>query len=212
MINPVLKAIKNRRSSTMFDATSVDDKKLKAILEAGRWAPSWANAQPWRFIIIKDQETKERMSNAALTFFRLTIKDAPICIAVCVNPKEEPYHFIEDGTTATQNMALAAQSLGLSTTWIGVFSLPNKKNSSERKIKEILKIPKEWRLISILPLGNPKSKETKTRKDLSEIADLNFFIKKEEHKLKSEEMKKPSAEIRKTPQPTSARELEPAIV
>jgi nitroreductase len=105
----------------------------------------------------------------------LAIKDAPVVIAVCVNPKKDPFHFAEDGTTATQNMALAAQSLKLSTSWIGVFSLHDEKNSTERRLKEILEIPKEWRLMSILPLGVPKFKETKTRKELPDIVDFDSF-------------------------------------
>ena len=212
MINPVLKVIRDRRSSVWLKSTPIDDEKINAVLEAGRWAPSWTNMQPWRFIVVKDQGIKERMSSVVPTFFSLSIKDAPICIAVCVNPKEDSFHYIEDGTTATQNMSLAAQSLGLSTSWIGVFSLHNEKNSSERKLKEILKIPKEWRLISILPLGTPKFKETKTRKALSEIVDWNYFMIREEHKSKLEEKAKPSAEIQKTREPESARELERALV
>jgi nitroreductase len=212
MINSVLKAIKDRRSSFRFKSTPIDAEKVNAVLEAGRWAPSWTNLQPWRFIVVKDEGIKERISKAVSTSFSLGIKEAPIVIAVCVNPKEDPFHFIEDGTTATQNMALAAQSLGLSTSWIGVFSMANEKNSAERKVKEILKISKEWRLISILPLGVPRFKETKTRKTRSELVDLNFFTIREEHKSKSEVPKKPSDEIPKPPEPESARELERALV
>ncbi len=212
MINSVLKAIKDRRSSFRFKSTPIDAEKVNAVLEAGRWAPSWTNLQPWRFIVVKDEGIKERISQVISTSFSLGIKEAPIVIAVCVNPKKDPFHFIEDGTTATQNMALAAQSLELSTSWIGVFSMANEKNSSERKVKEILKISKEWRLISILPLGVPRFKETKTRKNRSELVDLNFFKIREEHKSKSEVPKKPSDEIPKLPEPESARELERALV
>lgn len=212
MINPVLKAIRNRRSINRFKSTKIDDQKLSAILEAGRWAPSWTNAQPWRFIVIRDKEIKERMSQAVSTFFNLSIIDAPICIAVCVNPDEDSFHFVEDGTTATQNMALAAQSLGLSTSWIGVFSLTNEKNSTERKLKKILKIAEKWRLISILPLGVPKFKQTKKRKELRDIVDSNYFMKREEHESKLGVKEKPLDEIAQTREPESARELERAIV
>ncbi len=152
------------------------------------------------------------MSEAVSTFFKLSIEDAPICVAVCVNPKKDSFHFIEDGTTATQNMALAAHSIGLSTSWIGVFSLHNEKNSTENKLKEILEVPKEWRLISILPLGVPKLKETKTRKELSMLLDLNHFIIRKEHKSEIEVGEKLSAEIEKMREPESARELERSLV
>jgi nitroreductase len=210
--NSVLKAIRDRRSSSGFKSTPVDEEKLNAILEAGRWAPSWANTQPWRFIIIKDKGIKERMSEAVSTFFKSSVRDAPTCVAVCVNPKKDSFHFIEDGTTATQNMALAAHSIGLSTSWIGVFSLRNEKNSSEKKLKEILDIPKEWRLISILPLGVPEFKETSTRKELSTILDFNRFVIKEEHKSELESREKPLTETEKVHEPESSRELERALV
>jgi nitroreductase len=212
MTNPVLKAIRDRRSIIRFKSTPIDDEKVKAVLEAGRWAPSWMNMQPWRFITVKDGGIKEQLSSIVPTFFNLSIKDASICIVVCVNPKEDPYHFIEDGTTATQNMALAAQSLGLGTSWIGVFSLDNERSSAERKLKEILAIPKDWRVISVLPLGAPKFKEHKTRKELSELLDFNYFRIREERKPNLEEMKKPPAEIHEIPEPVSARELEHAPI
>jgi nitroreductase len=212
VINSVLTAIRDRRSSSGFKSTPVDEEKLNAILEAGRWAPSWANTQPWRFIIIKDEGIKKRMSAAVSTFFKLSIRDAPICVAVCVNPKKDSFHFIEDGATATQNMALAAQSIGLSTSWIGVFSLRNEKNSSEKKLKEILSVPKEWRLISILPLGIPELKETSTRKEFSTILDFNRFVIKEEHKSQLESREELLVEKEKVREPESSRELERALV
>ena len=212
MTNSVLKAIRDRRSSSGFKSTQVDEKKLNAVLEAGRWAPSWANTQPWRFIMITGERTKERMSEAVSTFYKIVIKHAPICIAVCVNPKKDPFHFIEDGTTATQNMALAAHSLGLGTSWIGVFSLRDEKNSSEKKLKKILDVPKEWRLISILPIGVPKFKETKTRKELYTILSVNHFAIEEERESELESRKSLSVEKEKAHEPESARELERALV
>ncbi len=210
MSKPVLETIKNRRSSIRFESTPISDEKLDIILESGRWAPSWINSQPWRFIVIKDKKTKEQLSNVSSSFFAVSIKDAPICIAVSVNPKKDSFHFIEDGTTATQNMTLAAQSLGLSTAWIGVFSLNNERESTERKMKDILKIPKEWRLISILPLGIAKFKETKTRTNLSDIVDINSFKNREEKEIEEIEEEKSSRSSKTLP--SSAREIEPSIV
>ena len=211
MLNPVLEAIRERRSSVNFKSTPVSDEDLDAILEAGRWAPSWTNTQPWRFIVVKDEQIKEKMSEAVSTFFKMSIREAPVCIAVSVNPELDPFHFVEDGTNATQNMALAAQSLGLSTSWIGVFSMSDEKNSSERKVKEILKIPKNWRLVSVLPVGCPKYKLSKKRRDLSELLDYNTFEVREE-KTRILETQKPSEEDRTTIMPSSAREQGRALV
>ncbi len=175
MVNPILGAIKERRSIIRFEPSPIEEEKVQAVLEAGRWAPSWLNSQPWRFIVIKDQDVKQRISQLVPTIFNQGVKDAPICIAVCVDPEEDPYHFIEDGSAATQNMALAAHSLGLGSSWIGVFRLKLEKDSSEEKIKEILRVPKTYRLISLLPIGVPKYSEEKSRKDLSQLVYHNKF-------------------------------------
>lgn len=177
MTNPILKTIRDRRSVRRFEQTPIEEKKIQAILEAGRWAPSWLNRQPWKFLIITDQNLKQRISEHVPTIFIMGMKEAPICIAVCVDPKEDSYHFIEDGAVATQNMALAAQSLGLGSCWIGVFNLKDEKDSAEKKMKEILNIPKAYRLISILPIGVPKFVEEKKRKDLSQLIYRNNFQK-----------------------------------
>jgi nitroreductase len=204
MLNPVLKAIKNRRNDVSFKSTIIPDEKLDAILEAGRWAPSWTNMQPWRFIVVKDKMIKEKMSDAVSTFFKMGLREAPLCISVCVNPELDPFHFVEDGTAATQNMALAAESLGLSTSWIGVFSLHDDRNSTERKVKKILKIPKKWRLISILPVGLPRLRQHKKRKELSDIVDFGEF-RIEEKNAKTVDTERSPRKDKQTAVPESAR-------
>ncbi len=177
MVNPILKAIKDRRSVTRFETTPIEEEKIHSILEAGRWAPSWLNKQPWRFILISDRDIKKRISEHVVTLYNVGIREAPICIAVCVDPKEDPYHYVEDGAVATQNIALAAHSLGLGSSWIGVFNLKKKKGSSEDRIKEILKVPKNYRVISVLPVGVPKRFPEKDRKELSQLVYRDNFTR-----------------------------------
>lgn len=179
MNNEVLDAIKNRRSVLRFESIQVEDDKVEAILEAGRWAPSWINRQPWSFIVIREQKTKEQLSEAVPTTFTLGLREAPLCIAVVVNPEEDPYHFAEDGAAATQNMALAAHSLGLNSSWIGVYDLKNQKNSAESKVKQILDIPKDQRVISLLPIGHIKlDLPKKDRKPLRQVLHQEKFGKR----------------------------------
>jgi nitroreductase len=178
MTNPVLESIKNRRSILRFDSSPIEQEKLEAILEAGRWAPSWLNRQPWNFIVVTDQKIKEQLSEVVPTVFVQGLKEAPICIVVTVDTTVDPYHFLEDGAAATQNMALAAYSLGLHSCWIGVFDIKNEKKSSEAHIKQILSIPETHRVISILPIGKlgleaPK----KDRKPLFQMLHKNKFGK-----------------------------------
>lgn len=195
MANQVLEAIMKRRSIVRFKSDSIDQEKIQSILEAGRWAPSWLNMQPWRFIIIEDRKMKEQISSIVPSVFNLSIKDAPVCVVTCVDPKTDPFHFIEDGTAATQNMALAAHSLGLGTSWIGIFSLENERKSSERKLKDLLNVQKDWRVISILPIGVPKFKETKTRKELAQLTNYETFTEQGESKILQQKIEKPKQRI-----------------
>lgn len=176
MVNPVLEAIRRRRSVARFKETSVDKKKIEAILEAGRWAPSWLNKQPFRFILVSDENVKNRLSEVLPTVFTRGVKEAPVCIAVTVDTTEDPYHYVEDGAAATQNMALAAFSLGLHTSWIGVFDVKGAKDSAEAKVREILEIPRSHRVVSILPVGLARNKiPDKERKMLYQLTYHNRF-------------------------------------
>jgi nitroreductase len=175
MTNSVLDAIENRRSIIRFETTLIDEEKIQAILEAGRWAPSWLNKQPWRFIVVTDPAIKERLSELVPTVFKLGVREAPVCIVVSVDPNEDSFHFIEDGAAATQNMALAAHSLGLGSCWIGTFAFKKEKKSAEEKIQVVLEIPKTHRVVSLLPIGIPKKVEEKNRKELSQLVYRNKF-------------------------------------
>lgn len=178
MENATLNSIKKRRSITNFLNKKISNTDIQTILEAGRWAPSRFNTQPWRFIVISDKIVKNLVGEIIPTVFKAAIKTAPICIAVCVNPETSPNHYIEEGAIATQNMALAASSIGLGSSWIGIFSLSNEKESAERKIKELLRIPKKWRLISVLPIGYPKFIGKKSRKELEKLVNWDYFQNK----------------------------------
>ena len=177
MTNLVLEAIKNRRSVIRFETTPIEEKKIQTILEAGRWAPSWLNRQPWRFTVVANPSIKESLSNSAPTVYKLGVQEAPVCIVVSVDPNEDPFHFIEDGAAATQNMALVAHALGLGSCWIGTFNLEGEKESTEEKVKNTLEIPKTHRVISLLPIGIPKYIKEKDRKELSQLVYRNKFGK-----------------------------------
>jgi nitroreductase len=169
--NEVLKTIRERRSVLIFRPEPVEDEKIQAVLEAGRWAPSFGNSQPWEFIVVKDETLKQMLSNLAarVALVHKGIQGAPVIIVTCVDSRKDASHFIEDGAVATQNMALAAHSLGLASYWVGIFSSRDVKDSIEREVKQILNIPKEYRVIAFLPIGIPAYDTRMDRKSLREI-------------------------------------------
>ncbi|MHA1711882.1 MAG: nitroreductase family protein, partial [Candidatus Freyarchaeota archaeon] len=93
MSNPVLEAIRNRRSCREFQDKEVDDDLIRTILEAGRWAPSGKNLQPWKFIVIKSENIKNDL--AELTKYGKIIKNAPLIIAVFLD-KNIMYEQVKD--------------------------------------------------------------------------------------------------------------------
>lgn len=169
--NSVIETIKERRSIFRFKDEDVDQDSIDAILEAGRWAPSFANLQPWKFVVVQDDDIKEKLYEIAgqITLFREGVEEAPVIFAVAVDEEDDPDHYIEAGAVATQNMALAAKSLGLSSYWIGLFNIENGRGTAEKKAKEALEIPDNYRLISLLPVGKSDQKKHGERKELEEI-------------------------------------------
>ncbi|NIQ38963.1 MAG: nitroreductase [Proteobacteria bacterium] len=164
-MNDVIKAIQTRRTIRKFKHHPIPDETLNKILDAGRWAQSFNNAQPWRFVVIQGDETKRRLSDEAgrSVYYRGVI-EAPLTIVVCADPILEPSHWIEAASIAHQNMALAAHSLGLGSSWIGVLN-----SESEGSIKKVLGIPKKIRVISLMPVGVADEEPKRNRCSLDEI-------------------------------------------
>lgn len=153
----VFEAIKGRRSIRSFRDEDVNDEDLMRILEAGTWAPSAGNLQPWEFIVVRNRDTKGRLAMAA--YGQGFIAEAPIVIVVCANTERSASHYgergrtlycIQDTAAAIQNMLLAAYALGYGTCWVGAFS--------EEAVREILSIPRHVRPVAIIPLGKPATK------------------------------------------------------
>ena len=162
-----LELIKTRRSIRRYKKKAVPEDLVEKILEAGRWAPSASNSQPWEFIILRDGKIREEVAKA--TTYGKFLADAPLGIAVVIDPKAST-HPVEDGAITTQNMLLAAHALGLGTCWIGSYG-----SVYEGKVKQILRIPKEKRVLSIISIGFPAESPKSTRKEIEEITFTDFY-------------------------------------
>jgi len=164
-MNEVLKAIQNRRTIRKFKPDPVDEEKLQMILDAGRWAPSFSNLQPWKFFVVRDQKLKKELDKMAReTVLHLGINEAPVVICVCSERRIDPLHAIEAGAAATQNMALAGHSLGLGVGWIGVWG-----TDAELAIQKLLQLQETTRVVALLPIGVPDESPKGHRKPLEEF-------------------------------------------
>jgi nitroreductase len=156
-----LEAIKGRRSIRSYRPKAIPDEVLNQVLEAGRWAPSASNFQPWKFVVVRDDKVKEELARTATYGSFLT--DAPAAIAVVIDPWSSN-HPVEDGAAATQNMLLAAHALGLGSCWIGCYN-----SSYEGQARRILGVPDDRRLLSLISLGYPAESKEGTRVELGEL-------------------------------------------
>lgn len=169
----VFEAVQKRRSIRAYEPTSIPEDKLMKILEAGRLAPSASNIQPWHFIVVRDVEKRKKLARARWAKF---LAQSPVVIVGCGNQKLSPKWFMVDVAIAMQNMVLTATSEGLGTCWVGSFN--------ENEVKEMLKIPENYKVVALLALGYPRRKFDlagkvlhlmRRRKKIEEIVSFEEF-------------------------------------
>jgi len=164
--------IKTRRSIRRYKPQEVPEEHLNRILEAARWAPSAINRQPWKFIVVRDREIKEKIGDASKFYFVLNrnVSEAPIIIVVCT--KDNAYKWATvDCAMASQNIMLEAHSLGLGSCFIGAFD--------EHKVKQILDLPDKMGIIALITIGYPDGQvETPPRIEKDEIVSYDVYNQK----------------------------------
>jgi nitroreductase len=177
----IIKAIQERRSIRAYRDDPVPEEIILEVLEAVRRAPSWANTQVWRFIVVKDPETKGLLT-AALTAnnpARNAIANAPLVVCIAAMRGRSGFYkgepttdkgdwFMFDAGIAMEHLALAAWSFGLGTCHVG--------NFDAARVEEILNIPEGFSIVEISPLGyfDEPSRVT-PRKPLQEIVFAGRF-------------------------------------
>ena len=160
----MLEEIRTRRSIRKFTTVNVDDETLDRIIEMGTWAPSGLNNQPWKFVIVSDQEVKTELSSQ--TKYAHIIKGAPVCIAVFLD-NEQSYNRIKDIQAlgaCIQNMLLAIHHLGLGAVWLGEI-LNNRET-----VEKILAVPENCELMAVVALGHPSEQKGKgSRRGIEQV-------------------------------------------
>ena len=164
MDRDIIDIIKSRRSVRKFTTDPVPEDLIEKILEAGRWAPSGLNNQPWRFAVITATDLKQEISK--LTNYAKVVLAAQVLIAVFLDT-ETSYHREKDiqGIGAClENMLLEAHSLGLGAVWLGEII------KSSEQIKSLLGVGKKLDLMAVVAMGHPDEKPRQIqRKDLKDL-------------------------------------------
>jgi nitroreductase len=191
----IFEAINTRRSIRRYTSDPVDDKKINAILEAGRWAPSWANTQCSRFVVVRDAKIKAALADTVNkmktpdgqevpTPAANAINTVPVVIVVCAETgksgtkpgsggvgefiTDKGDWFMFDTALAVENMVLAAHGLGLGTVILGAFD--------PQKAEKVINVPRGYRLVAMFPVGVPAQPgKAPPRKELNELVIKDRF-------------------------------------
>ena len=167
-------SIRNRYSVRNFSDKVLPKKIIDEIIEYANLAPSAGNLQARDFVIINDNNIKEKLSNAA--FNQKFIVEAPINIVVCANLKRissygnrgRELYCIQDASAAVEHILLLAVDNGLDACWVGAFD--------ENKVSKILDLPSYIRPIAIIPIGHSNEQRTSTpRIDTKVLTHFNHW-------------------------------------
>lgn len=167
---------KKRRSTRKYSAKSVPREIIESCLEATRLAPSACNSQPWSFIAVDSEKSRNDLAEAAFSgIYSMNIfaKKAPVLIVVVTEQsvyaakvggylKGTQYSLIDVGI-ACEHLCLAAAEEGVGTCWLGWFN--------EKAVKKVLGLPDNKKVDVIISMGYPEDEKPreKIRKSLDEI-------------------------------------------
>ena len=168
----VLSLFRGRRSIRRYRPDPVPDEMVEQLLEAGRWAPSATNRQPWAFIVVRGDAIRQQVAkHAAYYFVRWAhVEEAPLIIVLCGNARNPVYRrFLhEDIGLAGGQMMLQAEALGLGTCWIG--------GLDRGAIAGILKVPSHMEIVGLLTVGFPAGEpHPSSRKPLAMIVHYDIY-------------------------------------
>ena len=134
-------AIKRRRSIRNFTGAKIPRADLETIVDAGRWAPSGHNVQPWDFIVITDEAMLQELAVVGAWIVK-----AAAVVAVVLDESSD--FWVEDGAAAIENMLIAGTALGYGSCWLEGDTLV-----WEEHFKELLGVPVDKRLLTLIPFG-----------------------------------------------------------
>ncbi|GAB4252567.1 MAG: nitroreductase family protein [Thermoleophilia bacterium] len=163
---------KHRYSVRSYQDRDVEDEKLAKILEAARLAPTAANRQPFRLVVVRDPDTRAALSEA---YMRKWFYTAPVVIAACGVPGESwvrsdgANYTMVDVAIVMDHLILQAADLGLGTCWIADFK--------PEPVRRILHLPPGVEPVALTPLGYPADEaKPKKRRPAEELVYWDRYV------------------------------------
>jgi len=171
----LFEAIRGRRSVRSFSEGDLPAQDLRAILEAAICAPSAGNLQSWEFVIVRDDDRKAALAEAA--YDQDFIAEAAVVVVVCANMARSARRYrdrgaalycIQDTAAAIQNILLTSFALGYGSCWVGAFD--------ESRAARLVRAPPETRPVAIIPIGRPaESPDPRPRISLDKVLHFETF-------------------------------------
>jgi nitroreductase len=170
-MNEVVETIMNRRSVRDYDSKPIPEEVIRTIIDAGNAAPSGANAQGWRFVVIRDKVFKSRLLSLAMPRYKKWMEraseefsekrkvidesvsdpiyyNAPVIIFVIGSGMTSDF----DTPMVCENMMLAARSLDIGSCWVFFGQLP----LDDMEVRKELEMQEGEKVYGPILLGYPK--------------------------------------------------------
>jgi nitroreductase len=164
----MLELLRKRRSIRKFENRPVEQDKIEQILNAALLSPSSKNSQPWEFIVVDNPALLAKLS-ISREMGADFVKDAPVAFVIIADPAKSNV-WVEDSSIAATLIQLQAETLGLGSCWVQVRNRNcDEVRTTESFIRELLKIPDNRHVASIIAMGYPsETKKAHSEKDLPE--------------------------------------------
>ncbi len=161
--NPVLENILARKSVRQYTSRPVEPEKIDLLLRAGMAAPSGSDKRPWSFVVVQDRARLDSMA-VRLPYAKMLTK-APMAIVVCGDTLRSAL-WEQDCCAVTENILLAAESMGLGAVWTAAYPYPERV----AVVRRYTGLPENVVPLCVVPVGYPEGKQSpKDKYDASKI-------------------------------------------
>lgn len=167
----LFEALHTRRSIRKYTEEKIPEEAIKKLLAAAMMAPSAADARPWQFIIVTDQDKKDQIKDVHP--YVGMIQNAPLGILICGDISKEKFQgfWPQDCAAAMQNLLLAAHASGLGAVWTGIYPIEDRA----LKFKRIFNLPDHIIPFGLAVMGWPDQKIKSEERFTEELVRYNVW-------------------------------------
>lgn len=144
--------VMNRTSVRQFTDEQVTDDQVERLMRAAMAAPSAANQQPWEFVVVRDPQLREALSQCSP--YAKPAAAAPLVIVPCVGSDEAlkfPEYKEQDMGACVENILVEAVELGLGAVWMGVYPEPERMDA----VADVIEVPAGHEAFALVAVGHP---------------------------------------------------------